>query len=135
MGKATSAPAGMTSMEETLDYQHKVKYLLYKISQDGAYPVPLEIMCEYTDPDAVPPEKRARLLQDLQGEVRAREIMGDDAYFGTASLISKIMTYEQAMDEIANRRMLDGTRDMRVSWAEFRRMIAAEIFAESREEK
>lgn len=31
--------------------------------------------------------------------------------------------------------MIEGTRDMRVTWAEFRRMIAAEIYAESREEE
>ena len=67
--------------------------------------------------------------------MQAREIMGDEAYFGTASLISKIITYEQAMDEISNRKMIEGTRDMRVTWAEFRRMIAAEIYAESREEE
>lgn len=59
-------------------------------------------------------------MRDLRGEVQAREIMGDEAYFGTASLISKIITYEQAMDEISNRKMIEGTRDMRVTWAEFR---------------
>ena len=92
-------------------------------------------LSDYKEAEAVPPEKRARLLRDLRGEVQAREIMGDEAYFGTASLISKIITYEQAMDEISNRKMIEGTRDMRVTWAEFRRMIAAEIYAESREEE
>ena len=128
MGNGKGAPAGMTSMDEILSFQQQVKYLLYKISRNGAHPVPLDAVSDYKEAEAVPPEKRARLLRDLRGEVQAREIMGDEAYFGTASLISKIITYEQAMDEISNRKMIEGTRDMRVTWAEFRRMIAAEIF-------
>ncbi|MBN3008655.1 hypothetical protein [Ruthenibacterium lactatiformans] len=71
-------------------------HLLYKISRNGAHPVPLDAVSDYKEAEAVPPEKRARLLRDLRGEVQAREIMGDEAYFGTASLISKIITYEQA---------------------------------------
>ncbi|MFR8460856.1 MAG: hypothetical protein ACLVEX_06575 [Ruthenibacterium lactatiformans] len=135
VGNGKGAPAGMTSMDEILSFQQQVKYLLYKISRNGAHPVPLDAVSDYKEAEAVPPEKRARLLRDLRGEVQAREIMGDEAYFGTASLISKIITYEQAMDEISNRKMIEGTRDMRVTWAEFRRMIAAEIYAESREEE
>ena len=135
VGNGKGAPAGMTSMDEILSFQQQVKYLLYKISKNGAHPVPLDAVSDYKEAEAVPPEKRARLLRDLRGEVQAREIMGDEAYFGTASLISKIITYEQAMDEISNRKMIEGTRDMRVTWAEFRRMIAAEIYAESREEE
>lgn len=135
MGNGKGAPAGMTSMDEILNFQQQVKYLLYKISRNGAHPVPLDAVSDYKEAETVPPEKRARLLRDLRGEVQAREIMGDEAYFGTASLISKIITYEQAMDEISNRKMIEGTRDMRVTWAEFRRMIAAEIYAESREEE
>lgn len=104
MGNGKGAPAGMTSMDEILSFQQQVKYLLYKISKNGAHPVPLDAVSDYKEAEAVPPEKRARLLRDLRGEVQAREIMGDEAYFGTASLISKIITYEQAMDEISNRK-------------------------------
>ena len=111
MGNGKGAPAGMTSMDEILSFQQQVKYLLYKISRNGAHPVPLDAVSDYKEAEAVPPEKRARLLRDLRGEVQAREIMGDEAYFGTASLISKIITYEQAMDEISNRKMIEGTRD------------------------
>ena len=59
MGNGKGAPAGMTSMDEILSFQQQVKYLLYKISKNGAHPVPLDAVSDYKEAEAVPPEKRA----------------------------------------------------------------------------
>ena len=47
MGNGKGAPAGMTSMDEILSFQQQVKYLLYKISRNGAHPVPLDAVSDY----------------------------------------------------------------------------------------
>ena len=70
MGNGKGAPAGMTSMDEILSFQQQVKYLLYKISRNGAHPVPLDAVSDYKEAEAVPPEKRARLLRDLRERFR-----------------------------------------------------------------
>ena len=57
VGNGKGTPAGMTSMDEILSFQQQVKYLLYKISRNGAHPVPLDAVSDYKEAEAVPPEK------------------------------------------------------------------------------
>lgn len=119
--------ADITYKGQTMHYAQAVDYFLYRISENGAYPVTLDAVSGFVDAQDVPEQARPQLLHDLAGEVRAREIMGDAAYFASASLIGKVMAYEEAMNEIIDRHTAAGTRDMRLTWAEFRRLIAKEI--------
>lgn len=122
--------AEITYKGQTMHYQQAVSFFLYKISKNGAHPIALNAISEYADAQQVPQAARPQLLRDLAAEVRARELLGDAAYFGTSSLIGKVMAYEDAMNEIIDQHTKAGTRGMRLTWAEFQRMIHEQLMKE-----
>lgn len=111
------------------DFEHQARFLLYKLSEDRAHNIGLDSVTAYAAPEAVPPAERGKVLQDLKNEVRARERMGDAVYFDSVMLICKLAEYGEALDRIQARYQAEGLLDMRVTWAEFRRMVAAEVDA------
>lgn len=111
------------------DFEHQVRFLLYKLSEDRAQNIGLSCVTQYETPETVPPAERNKVLSELKNEVRARARMGDAAYFDSTMLICKIAEYSEALDRIEQRYRAQGLLDMRVTWMEFRRMVAKEIDA------
>ena len=121
--------------EEFMQFDKVCKLLLLKISRDAQYPVPLSNICEYESGVKVPPEKRKAVLAALHGEIRARELMGDEAYFESVPIMAKITLYEAALDALASDCLRQCVPDATISWAEFKQQVATQLLICQREER
>jgi hypothetical protein len=125
-------------LEKIASFDKQVEYLLYKLSQDGAQPIGLAELSCWARAQDVPPNKRAWLLKSLEGEMRARERMGDAEYFNTLSLLEKINCYDKALAIMLDKGIDEHREHSRITWAAFRAAVAqtvADAFAQERHER
>ena len=87
----------------------------------------LECVSQYQSPAEVPLEQRDKLLGQLRAERRALERMGSEAYFRSVKLVAKISAYDKALDKLTDRMLEENTDDVRITWADFRQMVAQAV--------
>lgn len=119
--------------EKYMQFDKVCKLLLLKVSKDADYPMGLGLFCDYEDGVKVPPDKRDSVLKILHSEIKARELMGDEAYFNNMSIMAKITAYEAALDAIAAECLQNCTPDAPISWAEFKQQVATQVLLNERE--
>lgn len=115
------------TFESRLSWEKQVEFCLYKLSENGAYPISLGCVSQYQSPAEVPLEQRDKLLGQLRAERRALERMGPEAYFRSVKLVAKISVYDKALDKLTDRMLEENTDDARITWADFRQMVAQAV--------
>jgi hypothetical protein len=114
-------------LEEIAGFDKQVEYLLFKITPRGEKMVELAQVSCWVRAQDVPPDKREWLLKSLQGEMRARERMGDAAYFKTVSLLEKINCYDKALAAMLDKAIDEHREHGRITWAAFRAAVAQAV--------
>lgn len=118
--------AGQMTMMQQLSDQSEVELLVYKLCGGQRSEEAMLAYTGYRRRQEIPAGQLQGLLRELRGEWRCRQILGPEAYDGSRSIWGKIALYQTVIDKAARTlTRCEGARE--VSWAAFRRMIAAEM--------
>lgn len=105
-------------------YEKKIDFLLYKLALPGkAAPRLNDYFPQYMDAQFVPKEEQDAVLRELQGEVSARALMGDEQYFSLRSFGGKVEIYMLAWSDLCDERV-ESVMRAPVTWDGFRRQLA-----------
>ena len=64
------------TFESRLSWEKQVEFCLYKLSENGAYPISLGCVSRYQSPAEVPLEQREVVLLRIREEMKFQEIAG-----------------------------------------------------------
>lgn len=125
----------MESNKEALQFEKLCEHLLHKLDRPGEKPCTLSTYTEFVQGRFVPQDKQKRVLDDLHAEVRARELMGDDAYFETLDVQRKVEAYDIALTRILLEAQEKKRQNVGMTWGEFRRSVSAAVMTAYKEDQ
>ncbi len=119
---------------ETLDkveeFATQANYLLYKLQKNPQEPCGVDLVSHYQSLDAVPPAEREKVLRALRKEAKARELLGETAYWESANVMRKIGALDRAADRIFDNYAAQGCLEMRMTLGEFMLTVGDAMVAE-----